>query len=265
MIFPSLEALGVANNKFQFVEDVFPVIQFPQLASIVLWGNPLVTQTKDSAILSQELIGAGIKEVVMDNPTLPKRHPQDFYSTRPPQRAEHQTKISAKGGSVKAFNGKSAQRETARSEKKSRILGTSSNQQVLHQQNETTAESLSHVQHIFSVTGSNGNVTVNGPSGTFIKLPAEIHSDYQHIKGLKGQGLAQHNLPTVLPSKKKHQDKMKERAGDESMMFSYSTNRAQLGGSSAPTSARRPRVAKPTAGTFASFAGGTAWLLQDPM
>lgn len=279
-IFPSLTALGIADNKLQFVEDVFPVIQFPQLRRIVLWGNPLARQSRDVEILTRELANAGISDIIIESPSLPKRHPQDFYSTRPPLRSDaHQQHggISRTVGNPKRSHVRAmpaGQHPTASSNAKSGVLGSA------YQQSEVAVEIHANVQHIFETTaggtstagGSGGRgagsssataCTSNGPGGAFIRLPADVHSDHSRIRGVKGQGLAHHNLPTVLPAQKQQQERMRKRqaeaigGGDADAAYIPSTTTSRLRSQkNLSTPPHHPDT--PSGGAFASIAAPTA-------
>mmetsp|Transcript_119301 Transcript_119301/g.207651 ORF Transcript_119301/g.207651 Transcript_119301/m.207651 type:complete len:602 (-) Transcript_119301:84-1889(-) len=77
--FPNLEVLGLANNRFEFFEDLYTLTEYPNLRRVVLWGNNIQSRRKDLDILNYELYQLDIA-LITDGPLPPKRRVGEFYT-----------------------------------------------------------------------------------------------------------------------------------------------------------------------------------------
>eukprot|EP00667_Euglena_gracilis_P008742 EG_transcript_8873 len=75
----NLEVLGLASNKFEYYEDLFPLTEYPNLRRVVLWGNALQRNKHDLERLRKELAQLDVA-VVLDGPLPPKKRAVDFYA-----------------------------------------------------------------------------------------------------------------------------------------------------------------------------------------
>eukprot|EP01012_Entosiphon_sulcatum_P060000 TRINITY_DN8470_c0_g1_i1.p1 TRINITY_DN8470_c0_g1~~TRINITY_DN8470_c0_g1_i1.p1 ORF type:complete len:625 (-),score=105.41 TRINITY_DN8470_c0_g1_i1:123-1997(-) len=77
--FPALEVMGLASNRFEFFEDLYPLTEYPNLRRVVIWGNAIQRRRKDLEILNYELFQMDV-QVVVDGPVPPKRRTGEFYA-----------------------------------------------------------------------------------------------------------------------------------------------------------------------------------------
>ena len=76
--FLSLQVIGLANNRFNFFEDLFALSKIVHLRRAVLWGNPIQHRRGDVEILVHELSTANIV-AFLEGPLPPKKGLSDFY------------------------------------------------------------------------------------------------------------------------------------------------------------------------------------------
>jgi hypothetical protein len=76
--FPMLEVLGLATNKVEYFEDLYPLTQLHSLKCIVLFDNPIERRRKDKEILLYEFNAIGV-EIKLDPLVPPKRNVGAFY------------------------------------------------------------------------------------------------------------------------------------------------------------------------------------------
>eukprot|EP00668_Euglena_longa_P000386 GGOE01000496.1.p1 GENE.GGOE01000496.1~~GGOE01000496.1.p1 ORF type:complete len:633 (-),score=182.89 GGOE01000496.1:300-2198(-) len=74
----NVEVLGLASNRFDFYEDLFPLTEYPNLRRVVLWGNALQRQKPEMERLRKDLAQLDAV-VILDGPLPPKKRAVDFY------------------------------------------------------------------------------------------------------------------------------------------------------------------------------------------
>eukprot|EP00760_Papus_ankaliazontas_P032630 PhM_4_TR5912/c0_g1_i1/m.60980 len=77
--FAKLEVLGLANNNLTYFEDVYPILEWPNVRRVVLHGNPLQRSRRDLELTQYEFINASVA-VVFDGPLPDKKSMGSFYS-----------------------------------------------------------------------------------------------------------------------------------------------------------------------------------------